>query len=695
MNNLPVKKSMILPLYVTSVAFGGLALLYTLAVREHRSIPYTSLTFWILAVSVVAGELVPIRVPRKSEIHTVTISGMFVFALLLMYGVLTTCVALCFASLLDDVIHRKSWWKSAFNIGQYTIAVSAGGVVLYIMTDLTRGNLATNFAESDLPGIVVAAVALFAVNWILLGVGLALAERIPILSSFRQNYGHQTITDALLFALAPIVVAVADYSLLLLPMLALPLLGVYRSAMVSVKNIELADSLREQLKQNEHIALHDSLTGLPNRILFRERVRQAILIAKREGHYVTVMLMDLDRFKEVNDALGHHYGDELLKEVAGRLLETLRESDTIARLGGDEFAILLPNLPSREGARAVGDNLLRAFEEPFVLPDLTLKIGGSIGASMFPDDGTDPDTLLRRADVAMYTSKETHSGYETYETHQDQNNRARLELVEDLRLAIDNDDFELHYQPKASLRDGSVGRVEALIRWSHPTEGFVSPDIFVPLAEHTGLIHSLTSLVLDKAMAQCKALRDAGHDIKMAVNLSGQNLLDVEMPARVVQVLKAVDLPPSALELELTETSIIVDPQRAKEVLVELHKQGISLALDDFGTGYTSLSYLGGLPISTLKIDKSFVMNMLHDPKDAAIVRSTIDLAKHLGIKVVAEGVESQAVWDQLTLLGCDYAQGYFLARPMPSNDLFAWLRERRSIASSDSVVDEVVPQSL
>jgi EAL domain-containing protein (putative c-di-GMP-specific phosphodiesterase class I) len=223
----------------------------------------------------------------------------------------------------------------------------------------------------------------------------------------------------------------------------------------------------------------------------------------------------------------------------------------------------------------------------------------------------------------------------------------------------------------------------------------VSPDVFVPLAEHTGLIHSLTSLVLDKAMAQCKALQDAGHDIKMAVNLSGQNLLDVKMPARIAQGLEKAGLATSALELEITETSIIADPPRAKEVLVELDKQGISLALDDFGTGYTSLSYLGGLPISTLKIDKSFVMNMLHDPKDAAIVRSTIDLAKHLGIKVVAEGVESRAVWDQLTLLGCDYAQGYFLARPMPSEDLFAWLNEYASRRSSDPLEDKVVPQSL
>ncbi|MDQ4145037.1 MAG: EAL domain-containing protein [Actinomycetota bacterium] len=664
-------------LYVASVISSGSLILGFLIVRDLHSVPARSFNFWVLGVAVVLSELVPIRVARTNEVHTVTISGMFVFALLLLHGVTWTCVVLSVASIVDDVFRRKVWWKSAFNVAQYTLSVSAGGAMLELTTRVVHGDLSSNFSAGDVPGILVAAGTLFAVNWLLLGLGVAFAKNAPIISSFRQSYGHQTIADALLFAVAPVVVAVADYTFALLPLLALPLIGVYRSALVSLENIELVDTLRHQAEKNQHLALHDGLTGLPNRMLFRQRIEEAVKTASSGDRKALVMLLDLDRFKEVNDALGHHYGDELLREVARRLQETLRDGDTVARLGGDEFGVLLPGLSKNVAPEALAKKILRSFEDSFALPGLTLRIRGSIGGAVFPEHGADPDTLIRKADIAMYASKEVKSGWEMYDSSHDHNSRARLALVEELRKAIDDGELDLYYQPKAKLPGGEIEGVEALLRWNHPSRGFVSPDVFIPLAEHTDLIHPLTMFVLKKALNQAREWHITGYDLKVAVNLSSHNLLDADLAARVSKMLHTARVPASALEFEITETSIIADPVRARDVLVELHQLGISVALDDFGTGYTSLSYLTRLPLDTIKIDRSFVMNMLTDAKDAAIVQSTIDLAKHLGISVVAEGVEDEATWNQLALLRCDIAQGYCLARPMPSTDLVEWLAAR------------------
>jgi diguanylate cyclase (GGDEF)-like protein len=436
--------------------------------------------------------------------------------------------------------------------------------------------------------------------------------------------------------------------------------------------------LVHQVAENRHQALHDGLTGLPNRALFNDRVDHAITAARRAGTGVAVMLMDLDRFKEINDTLGHHCGDLLLQQIGPRLGTRLRAVDTVSRLGGDEFAILLPGIEGVETAQVVAEQLLDVLSEAFCLDGLTVEVEASVGIALFPVDGADAATLLQRADVAMYVAKESATGVELYTAEHDRYSRRRLSLVGDLRKAIEDDQLEIHYQPKADLRTGRVIAVEALVRWHHPTYGLLKPDEFIPLAEHTGLIRPLTLEVIRGAVTQCASWRAEGIDVGVAVNLSARNLHDLALPEEVSEILTTAGLHPSRLRLEITESTIMADPIRAMEVVSRLHDLGTTLAIDDFGTGYSSLAYLKRLPVDELKIDKSFVLDMQSDENDAVIVRSTIDLARNLGLVVVAEGVETQASWDALASLGCDLAQGFFLSRPVPAAELTAWLHAYR-----------------
>src|SRR3954452_5235667 len=435
--------------------------------------------------------------------------------------------------------------------------------------------------------------------------------------------------------------------------------------------------LRRQAAENEHQARHDGLTGLPNRGSFYDQVTAAVR-TRASDSLVAVMIVDLDRFKEVNDTLGHHSGDELLREAGDRLTTALRDGDVLSRLGGDEFAVLLPHTESVEAACAVARRLCDALEEPFVLHGLTVHLEASLGIALYPDHGDDVETLIQHADVAMYVAKTSTSSYELYNCRHDRHSAGRLALLGELRHAIDNDEFTLHYQPKASLSTGDVDGVEALVRWLHPERGMVPPDEFIPLAEQTGVIKPLTAWVLDAALAQCRAWRDSGLNLTVAVNLSVRNLLDAHLPEAIAGLLRTHELPPSALELEITESTIVADQVRALDVLTRLNAMGIGLSVDDFGTGYSSLAYLKDLPVRELKIDRKFVNNMTEDGDDAFIVRSTIALGRNLGLQVVAEGVETEAVWDQLALLGCDVAQGYYLTRPLPAADLTDWLVVRR-----------------
>jgi diguanylate cyclase (GGDEF)-like protein/PAS domain S-box-containing protein len=443
------------------------------------------------------------------------------------------------------------------------------------------------------------------------------------------------------------------------------------------RTAELAEAnreLRQARDEAQRQALHDSLTGLPNRTLLRDRLQQAILVGERDKSGVALLIMDLDRFKDVNDTLGHHTGDELLQQVGARLRGILRASDTVARMGGDEFAVVLPLARHADVAARVAESLVQALEQPFTLAGHAVSVGVSIGIAMYPEHGVDVKTLLRHADVAMYVAKRGGSGHAVYAWEQDVHDPDRLSLIGELRAAIEHSELVLHYQPKLSLRTGFCDRVEALVRWQHPQRGLIPPDNFIPLAEQTGLIKPLTHWVIREALRQCRAWQDVGLNIAVGVNLSMRNLHDPDLVDQISQLLKATGVRAESLKLEVTESALMTDPKRALGSLARLRAIGVEIAIDDFGTGHASLSYLKQMPVEEIKLDRSFVRDMCTDKNDYTIVRSTIELAHDLGLRVIAEGVEDQATWELLADLGCDLAQGYYMSRALPEADLQRWL---------------------
>jgi diguanylate cyclase (GGDEF)-like protein/PAS domain S-box-containing protein len=441
------------------------------------------------------------------------------------------------------------------------------------------------------------------------------------------------------------------------------------------------EGLLRQAQLNEQQALHDSLTGLANRTLFRDRIEYAIRAARRDGGRVGVVMIDLDRFKEVNDSLGHHAGDELLQELGRRLEGAVRSSDTVARLGGDEFGLLLTGRCEPDGVALLLREIADAVETPVVIQELPLGVEASIGVAFYPDHGDDVDTLLRHADVAMYLPKESDSPAAFYDAESDTYDPVRLTLVGELRRAIEQRELVLHYQPKALLTTGAICSVEALLRWHHPQRGLVMPDDFIPLAQQTGLMKPLTLYVVEEALAQAAAWRGRGLELPIAVNLSMRNLLDLELPEQIAALLAKWEVAPELLELEITESHMLGDPVRSKLVLERLSALGLGLAIDDFGTGYSSLRHLRRLPIREIKIDRSFVANMVTDEDDATIVRSTIEVGRNLGLRVVAEGVETMEIWHRLAALGCTIAQGTCLSDALPADELEVWLGDRDRVA--------------
>ncbi len=437
--------------------------------------------------------------------------------------------------------------------------------------------------------------------------------------------------------------------------------GMPSFVIVMVEDITARKAQEEALA---HQALHDALTGLPNRSLLQDRLQQAIRLAQRGQTHMALLMMDLDRFKDVNDTFGHHTGDLLLREVANRLRSELRGSDTVARLGGDEFAIVLGAVEGELGATLAARKLLKALEPVFTIEGEKLHVGASLGIALFPDHGDDGDVLMRHADVAMYVAKRAASGYAVYAAEEDTHSPGRLALISDLRLALDGDELELYYQPKVELATCQVTGVEALVRWRRPRQGLMLPDDFIPLAEHTGLIRKLGLWVLDAALAQARAWADEGLDLRMAVNLSMRNLHDPELPDTLEELLRKHQVAAQVLQVEITESTLMADPEHAMTILTRLDHMGVGLSIDDFGTGYSSLSYLRRLPVREIKIDKSFVLDM-EEENAAVIVRSTIDLGHNLGLKVVAEGVETARALHLVAESGCDLVQGRLFGAPM------------------------------
>ena len=427
-----------------------------------------------------------------------------------------------------------------------------------------------------------------------------------------------------------------------------------------------------------HQALHDTLTGLPNRDALYARVRRATGSVKTFGGLAGLLLIDLDRFKEVNDTLGHDHGDRLLQDVAERLRDALRRGDTLARLGGDEFAVLLQDLPDRGAAVELAARLLAALDRPFVVRDVPVQLEASIGVALCPDHGVDVTTLVQRADVAMYEAKREQGHIRVYDATRDPNSPARLERAGELRAALANGELVLHYQPKVSVDGGEVTGVEALVRWQHPRHGLLAPAEFLPLAERAGMMGELTRWVIDAALQQVRAWQDQGIEVRIAVNLAAANILDAGLPDAVAERLERWGVPGERLTCELSEHTVMGDPRRAHDVLDRLRALGVRLSLDDYGTGHSSLSYLKRLPLDEVKIDRAFVAGIVGDANDALIVRSTIDLARNLGLEVVAEGVEGADVLERLRALRCHEAQGFHLSRPLPADALVEWLAEWR-----------------
>ena len=432
----------------------------------------------------------------------------------------------------------------------------------------------------------------------------------------------------------------------------------------------------QRSEELQRIVTTDELTGLANRERFREVMEERIREARDESGRLVVMLMDLDRFKEINDTLGHHYGDVLLRDLGPRLVEAVGEGGLVARLGGDEFGVLPPK-GSHDVAvmEHVASRLTECVSAPFAVDELSLEVGVSIGIARFPEDGGDSHALLRCADIAMYAAKEGQCDYKLYAADQNQHSVRRLSVLSDIRHALASDQIVVHYQPIVDLDDLTVIGAEGLVRWQHPELGLIPPGAFVQTVEQTGLIGPLTRHVLERSIAECSSWRQQGRDLSVAVNLSVRNLLDRDLPKEIERLLGIYSLPAEALQLEITESMIMSDPERAMATVTRLSGLGVRMSVDDFGTGYSSLANLRRLPIKDLKIDRSFVSPMLNDESDLIIVRSTINLGHDLGLRVIAEGVEDAATMRELALLGCDLAQGYHVSRPMGADAFEQWLR--------------------
>ncbi len=641
----------------------------TLAADRLLPPPGARTASWLFALLLVAGELMPLPRGRYVREADGSLATTFALALLLTAGAgLAIVVAVPAVLLAGGLRHRRPLW-AGFGATQRVLGLAAAGGVLRLLLGLPQRSGLPLLTAASLPAVALAGVVLVGAPWVM----GSLAGLLDGGERARLRPRATLLTIALL-ALGPVAVSAAASNSLLVPLLVLPLIALYQS--------------RRQSAVDEHHALHDPLTELPNRVLFRERAERAIVDARRRRAGVALMVMDLDRFKDVNDALGHHHGDLLLRQVGRRLRNALREIDTVARLGGDEFAVLLPGIDNPAACLEVADKLRGQLLAPFDLAGLAIDMGTSIGIVCYPQHGEDVPMLLQRADVAMYMAKERRSGAEIYSRDDDCVSSDRLALTAELRRALELGLLQVVYQPKIDLATERIQGVEALVRWPHPTRGMIPPAEFLPLAERTGLIRPLTVFVLQEALAQLAAWRREGLMISMAVNLSVVDMRDVRLPHEIKALISHNSVPPEALELEIVESNITAEPLRAMATLRHLHELGSRVVIDDFGSGSASLADLRNLAVDELKIDKSFVLDLHADGDDAVVVRSMIELGHSLGLRIVAKGVESEAVRAQLHDLGCDLAQGYHFSHPLPAAQLTARLRAEAELSASGSQRD-------
>lgn len=645
-----------------SVWVGLLLIVVNARVLTPAAIAAMGPAFLIMVTLAMFGELRPLVTAASKDPDGVPFSGAFVFAALYMWGPAPAILieALCITLLM--LLMRRVPWRFAFNVGQYVVSVGAAcGVVVLAGQATTPFTTRTSFEISDMGWLILSWLVYHFVNLTLVAMAFTWPQT-SFWNAFTDEFMFYTVSTLVVLALSPLVVLVAN-EWFLMPLLLLPLQAVYHTAKTS--------------REKEYQALHDSLTDLPNRSFLGAQLESSLDRSRERDGGVALFFLDLDRFKEVNDTLGHHVGDRLLEIVAKRIQGAIRPEDTVGRLGGDEFAVLLPGLVTREEALEAASRIRTALEDPIRLDGVLIDVEASIGVALHPLHGSDPDELMRRADVAMYVAKAERTRVEVYDAERDPNSPQRLGLVAALREALENGNIALHYQPKISLVDGHVVGVEALARWHHRERGVIPPLEFVTAAERSTLVHELTSYVLDTACRQASAWWRIGMRVPIAVNVSMRDLQDTDVASIVARTLDQHGLPSEALMLEVTESIFMSDPPNAVRTLSELREIGVRSALDDFGTGYSSLILLEQLPVSEIKIDQSFVMRLGNIDRDPAMVRSIVGLAHGLGLTVVAEGVETDQIVSELREMGCDAAQGFELARPMSSDQATRWLVQR------------------
>jgi diguanylate cyclase (GGDEF)-like protein len=642
-----------LQLYVAGVSAAGLGALAWLALHQDASSRLAGVVPLLLVAFVFLGELLPIELPEHDD--QITVSTTFAYALLLTSGVAAAALVLALASLVADRIGRRPPARIVFNAAQYSLSLSFAGLVQAAFgLPLDPGH---GLHPGDLGAVLAGAVAFFVVNNGLAGTAAALARGVSVRTTLVTDLGFQAQTASILLALAPVVVITADFDKWLVPLFALPLLAVHGGA-------------RSALRAT-HQSRHDALTGLPNRVAFSERIEEAIVASRASSQGFAVFLIDLARFTEINDALGYERGDQLLELVGARLE---RFAYTAARMGGDEFALLVEGVRDANHAHAISSLVHRQLREPFQLGDVRLEVSAVSGGACYPAHGDTAAQLVRHADVALHHAVDAHLESAIFAPDFQTFSPARVALLGQLRGSIDTGELVAYYQPKASLETGRVTGVEALARWQHPEHGTISPGDFVPYAESTGLVRPLTWHILREAAAQLHSWIELGHELEVAVNISPRVLLRDEVVDEVAAVIEESGIPARLLELEVTESTMMENAERALEIITALKSLGVKIAIDDFGTGYSSLAYLKRLPADTLKIDREFITSLRENDRDALIVDSAISLARKLGMSTVAEGVEQRATWNLLADLGCDQAQGYLLAPPMPSAGVNDWL---------------------
>jgi diguanylate cyclase (GGDEF)-like protein len=656
--------------YAYSVILAGTAAVAVAALHgAFGSLAHPTLGLFAILAMAFGADLVALRLPGQVDDMRFSASNLAAYTALLMFGTGAAVVVFAGTGAVNDaLVRRLAPIKTAFNAAQYAISMLVTGWVLHLDGGFPAADGSRTVVLAHVPALIASGAALLVTN-------NALSMRVSAMAMgvrFRDHLRNglpAVLVDGALVAFTPIVVIVADAGVGLLPLLGLPFAALFWSG--------------RQADRRRHDAQHDALTGLPNRTMFRARLHQELERTRHAGGRVDVLLLDLDGFKEINDTLGHGHGDEVLRLVAARLKGLVRPTDVVARLGGDEFGAVILGLEGETQLHGLAERLRSALDEPVVLGDLHVRAGASIGMACWPEHGGDAETLLRHADVAMYAAKGDRSGCELYDRDRDPYSPERLELLGELRNGIRRGEIVLHYQPKLCLRSGRVKGVEALARWQHPQRGLLGPGAFIELAEQSDLMGALTNRVLRDALAQAAAWETIGLDLSVAVNLSPDTLLDEALPAAVERALADRSLSPDRLQLEITESSLMRDAQRAAKVLEGLRAAGVRVSIDDFGTGYSSLAWLKRLPVHEIKIDRSFVSELAPGSSDAAIVESTVRLGQTLGMTVVAEGVETQAALDLLRGFGCDVAQGYLVSRPQPADEVTAWLLAEREAAGA------------